>query len=150
MMYGERTEQAQLLKSGPEQFQKELKTAFDEIGGGVAGGIKDVITSWNSTADPNRPHTAADKLNADLANYGKAWTAAHPAGAPGAAGATSDMMTNRYKFDATTFEKMGFVMGGNPMKRTEDLLTQIARNTSHLHQFQGTGGTLGGLVEHAL
>jgi hypothetical protein len=38
---------------------------------------------------------------------------------------------NKYKPEFTAFEKMGFVMGGGNslMKRSEDLLAQIARNT---------------------
>jgi hypothetical protein len=41
---------------------------------------------------------------------------------------------NQYKPEYTNFEKMGFVMGGSssPMKRTEDLLSQVVRNTASL------------------
>lgn len=44
-------------------------------------------------------------------------------------------MESPHKVDATTFEKMGFVMGRqSPMKRSEDLLQQIVANTSRSNQ----------------
>ena len=48
----------------------------------------------------------------------------------------------KYKSESTQLEKMGFVMGGasNPLKRSEDLLSIIAKNTAR-------GGSPGGYTE---
>ncbi len=53
-------------------------------------------------------------------------------------------MEQKYKPDHTSFEKMGFVMGGggNPMKRSEDLLGQILGTLrGHGGQFNAGGGS---------
>jgi hypothetical protein len=50
-------------------------------------------------------------------------------------GSEPPLLDQKYKFESTAFEKMGFVMGGqgNPMKRTEDLLQLIVRNTAKIN-----------------
>lgn len=52
------------------------------------------------------------------------------------------MATGGHRTEATDFEKMGFVMGGqrNPMAKTENLLEKIVRNTS----VQGSFGSVSG------
>ncbi len=109
-----------------------MAKAVADVGAGFAQGVHDVVSDWKSTADPNAPHEARDKLQFDLAGFSQSWLALHPdIPSPSDKGEKISSGEHHYKRQFTEFEKMGFVMNGasNPLKRSEDLLAGIERNT---------------------
>jgi hypothetical protein len=135
-------ETSKILNAGGEDFHKHLLAATNDAGDAFAKGVTDVIKDWQSTADPNAPHKATDKLQTDIQNLAGAWLSKHPETADGKG--DSIPPPNHYKREFTSLEKMGFVMGGssNFMKRSEDLLSQLVNGMKTLIS-KTPSGTLG-------
>ena len=120
-----------------KQNQDSIGNLVGSITQGAQEAFKSAMDDWKQTGG-NDPHTALDKFNADLKNFSSQFKSAHANDVPVSDNKVADGPTlqNHYKPDFTSLEKMGFVMGGtgNPMKRSEDLLGQIVRNTAPENQ----------------
>ena len=141
--------QNKILKSGSDMMNTDIKGAVTNIMTGISTGIKDVAATWKNSDDPNHPHTALDKLNADL---GKWALSAPPSAAntpPPPKELTSTSYTYKPEFNA--FEKMGFVMRGgsaNPAveyaRRTADGIQRLIGLQETTVQLLETGGATEG------
>lgn len=124
--------QSQLLNQGTADFRKGIAQAQKDLQQELTSLFADIQKTWADSADPNRPHAAQDKLAALIDKYSK--MVVNIPDEPDKTGKGNLDLTSTksgYKFEATSLEKMGFVMGGlgNPLKRSEELLLQIVNNT---------------------
>lgn len=135
------------IEEGAGDFAAHIADAMKTGAEAIEKGIEDGMKSYGKD-DPNRPHAAADRLNALIAKDSAKWTKLHPEPPP-KKNPPPISTENHYRPEFTSFEKMGFVMGGlpNPMARTEDLLKQIR---DVLKSESGTGPAPAQLLTNAV
>jgi HPt (histidine-containing phosphotransfer) domain-containing protein len=153
---GETEYQNKLLTEGTANLHAALQEGSKNIVAGLMAAVQDVITDWNSTADPNAPHAARDRLNARVAKL-NALVANEPA-SPGKnppPGVLAPQTSYTYKPEFTQFEKMGFVMQGgsaNPATEYARRTATAAEKTNSLLEttIQLLNGGAAGEPEHGM